>query len=214
MRKTFSTWKNEHKVKKITFYMNKVKEYIDNKDWYKKSYDMFKDVYKDKSDLFIGILASCSQQNTVEANLSYAIEIFNAIMDNKDYHSINTGIADWKIKENIRDFLNDKELKGNKIKAFYEALSNTKDSIVIDRWTLRVFNINNRDAPTKKDIEYITKIINDIAKRLNMLNSEVQACLWSYAKNELSDKEYYKDYSDYSKYFKNTLEYYRLKDSI
>lgn len=201
-QKTIETWVKENNVPDIDYLTDKALNYDNNKDWYINSKLAIEKVFKDRTKLFIDILAATSQQNTVEQNFKYAIDAFKRVISGQSLIEQKYGIADHIIKKNIAYARYNWELSGPKISAFARALNGDKNSIVIDTWMLKVFNIK-RHAPTKCDRKFISEYIEKIADKIGWANCEVQAALWAYGKVELSDKDYYKDYSDYSKYLEN-----------
>jgi hypothetical protein len=200
-QKTLMDWLHERNKPTIKFLIDKTLKYSDNKNWYRNSYETIKELFGNDTELFIKILASTSQQNSVQANAQYAIEAYELIKNGASIEGLMCGIAQWKIIENLNLARQNRELDGNKINTFAHALMNDPECIVIDRWIMRAFNLN-RIAPTQKDRQYIQDIVKIISDNIGFTPAETQACLWAYAKSELSDKEQYKDYSDYSVYIK------------
>lgn len=211
----FKLWQSVNNIPSLYVLTEKTKKYINNKNWYSKSNETIKEIFKDDSDLFIDLLAITSIRNSVKSNTIFALDCYYRIKHDKPLNR-KYGIADKPIKINIKRVLNDKPIHGNKISKFAKCLKGDLDNIVIDVWMLKAFNIN-RMSPNKKDIKYIEYIINRISKKLNIKNAQVQACLWCYAKYELNNTNHkeYKDFSYYLKSFNqnilNSLKYKQIR---
>ena len=100
-QKDIGTWIKENSVPDIETLLYKAVFYSDNKDWYIKSKEAIEKVFKDRTKLFIDILAATSQQNTVEQSFKYAIDAFNKVISGQSLIGQKYGIADHIIKKNI-----------------------------------------------------------------------------------------------------------------
>lgn len=192
-------WMIENNIPSITKLKNKTEKYIINKNWYTKSKDQIEFMFNSSSELFIDLLAITSQRSTVRSNVINTLHAFYSIQQDKPLNK-SYGIADKWIKQNINRLLSNEPYSGQKINAFAEALKGDLNSIVIDVWMMKVFNIN-RKAPTKRDLKFMVYLIKEIAKRLELKPAEVQACLWCYGKYELNDTGF-REYYDFSHYLK------------
>jgi len=185
----------------IQYLTDKVIQYKDNKNWYRDSNKVIKDMFGNDYKDFIYLLAVTSPRNSVNINTLFAIRAYTCIKQNKP-HLIKYGICHKTIYGNIKrvsrhDY---KHVTGIKVRAFIDSLLLKDGSICIDIWMRKVYNIKHVTL-SKRDISRITKSINTIAKRLNMYTYEVQACLWSYAKSELNNTQF-KEYKDFTYYLK------------
>jgi len=195
-----TSWRKKYNIPTNKFLIQKTLQYITSKNWYTNSNKAIKDKFGDNTDLFINILASTSQRNSVGFNVKVATKTLI-------YHKNNIpikfkfGIASKQIEKNIDRCFNNEPLGGQKINAFAKALKGDLNSIVIDTWIMHVFNLR-RKSPTSCDIRQIKTIINKISKEIELRPAEIQACLWSYAKLELNDSAFKED-NDFSYYLKN-----------
>lgn len=202
-------WQQENNVPSINLLKEKVKQFKYAMDWYHKSGSYIREIFGSESDLFIDLLAITSQRNSVKNNVICALHAFYSIRHNRPLIK-KYGIADKWIKRNINMLLNNKDYSGFKITAFAEALKGNLDSIVLDVWMMKAFNIN-RQSPTERDRKYISYIIKKLSKKLHMKPAEIQACVWTYAKNELNNTNFGESY-DFSYYLKDYNK--RIKDNI
>lgn len=147
--------------------------------------------------MFIDILAITSPRTTVKRNTINAIKTINNL---DDIDNISYGITNKQTKKNLKLYLNTGNFNGLKINQFADSLKLIDGSICIDVWMLKAFNID-RLSPTYNDVKHIRHIIKHIANKLNMTTYEVQACLWSYAKNELNNTSF-KEFYDFTYYLK------------
>lgn len=196
-----TTWRNRYNVPTNKYLKDRTKYYIGQKDWYRQSYQAIKNKYGPYTDLFIKLLAATSPRNTVKRNLFLANKTLKYIIDNKTI-DFSYGIANKAILNNVNRIIADKPINGPKVRAFSKALSGELDQVVIDSWMLKAFNIK-RASPTPNDRVHIKTIINKLSDQMDLEPSEIQACLWSYAKNELNDSPFKED-NDFSYYMKQT----------
>lgn len=205
-----TTWKKRYNVPTNTFLARKCMSYLEAKDWYLNSYYSLCDLVVKISTnttpnikLLIDILAATSPRQSVKRNLKCAIDIYIAYQSLDDWKAISCGIATKYIHKNLERLFAGQKLNGKKVRPFAEALSGNTKAVVIDSWMLKAFNIN-RSAPTPNDREHITTVVNKISDKTGLEPSQVQACLWSYAKTELNDTPF-KEASDYSDYIKELI---------
>ena len=157
-------WIKKNKAPDINLLINKTKQYIKNKDWYKNSNAIIKESYN-QPNLFIDILAITSPRTTVKRNTINTIKTYNQIINNKPL-TVSYGITHKTTKKNIDLMLTDNMFSGQKINAFSNALKlKDKDNVVIDIWMLKAFNLK-RKSPTPNDTVHITNIIEEIALTL------------------------------------------------
>jgi len=195
----FNEWLNKNNAPSISYLTDKTLKYINNKDWYLKSNKLIKKYFPDNYNMFIDILSITSPRTTVKNNCLNAIRTIDKILNHKPIDIIY-GIANKPIKRNLELYMKEKKFNGIKINQFASSLRLINGSICIDVWVLKAFNLK-RLAPTKNDIKHINHVVKLIAKRLKLKTYEVQASLWSYAKNELNNTGF-KDYKDFSFYLK------------
>lgn len=197
MQTTLKDWRKKYNIPTNKFLKQKVLLYIKSKDWYTNSTRVIREKFGNDSELFINLLASTSQRNSVSFNVKIAIKTLI-------YHKNNIpidfkfGIASKQIKKNVDKCFKGDKLGGQKINAFANALKGDLNSIVIDTWMMHVFNLY-RKVPTGCDLRNMKKIINKLSLELNLKPAEIQACLWSYAKIELNDSIFKED-NDFSFY--------------
>lgn len=196
-------WSNKNKIPTINFLLDKTLKYINNKDWYKNSNRLIRQFYPKDHNLFIDILSITSPLTNVKSNLLNTIITVNNIKYKRE-NNIVYGLANKNIKNNLDKYNKTKQFTGIKINNFAGSLKLKDGSVCIDTWMLKVFNLK-RNAPTKYDVKYITRIVKDIANKLDMKTYEVQACLWVYAKTELNDTRF-KNSHDFSYYLKGYFE--------
>ena len=202
-----SEWRNKYSVPTNKTLIEKTLFYKDNKDWYSNSLKAIKNKYGIHTNRFIKLLGVTSPRNIVKRNLFLADKTLKyAILDKEVDFSY--GIANKQIKKNVDKVLNDKPFGGIKVNAFVKALTGDLSQVAIDTWMLKAFNIYAQ-SPRPNDLIHIKTIINKIATQTNLKLSEVQACLWCYAKAELNDSPFKED-NDFSFYMQQT----RLNDYI
>jgi len=174
-----------------------VLNYIEYKNWYKNSLNTIKEKFPYNHDLFLKLLCVTSQQNNLKQNLEFTLMSYQSVINNNSPYEFNYGIADKVIKNNIKLVLNGELPNGQKIKSFTLALKGDLSQIVIDSHMTKFFTNNSKKTPCKTDIKHIQTIIKHLSKELNLQNSEIQACIWSYIKDKM---EYSKDRNlyDYS----------------
>lgn len=189
---------DEYNIPSYNFLEKKVKQYINNKTWYNNAYHAIYKKYGSDTELFIKLLAVTSPRNTVKTNVIYAKRMYHAIKSGKSVDNLKCGIATKAILRNVKRVIRNDDIRGKKITAFCDALLGNVNSVTVDVWMLKAFNIK-RHAPTPLDIKYITHMCNVLSKRLNIPPRSVQACLWCYAKTELNDTKH-KDIKDFSYY--------------
>lgn len=204
-----TTWTKKNNIPTYDKLILKTKKYIKNKNWYKNSNKLIKAYYKNKSNMFIDILAITSPRTTVKQNTKNAIKTINN-MDKID--KMTYGITTKQTRKNLKLYLKTGTFNGLKINQFADSLNLIDGSICIDVWMLKAFNIN-RNAPTYNDVKHINHMVKHIAKKLNLKTYEVQASLWSYAKNELNDTSS-KDYYDFTYYLKAINNQSKIDDYI
>jgi hypothetical protein len=192
-------WRKRYNVPSNKYLKDRTIYYIEQKDWYRQSYKAIKNKYGQNTDLFIKLLAATSPRNTVKRNLFLANKTLTYILDNKPI-DFSYGIANKAILNNVNRIIANKPINGPKVRAFSLALSGDADQVVIDSWMLKAFNIK-RQAPTPNDRVHIKTIINKLSDQTNLKPCEIQACLWSYAKNELNNSPFKED-NDFSYYMK------------
>jgi len=191
----------------MSFLLDKTLKYTDNKNWYQNSNKTVKQFYPKDYNLFIDILAITSPLTNVKLNLLNTI----ITVDNIKYKRKNNivyGLANKRIKNNLDKYGKTKRFSGIKINNFAKSLRLIDGSVCIDTWMLKAFNLK-RDAPTKYDVKYITRIVKNIADKLDMKTYEIQACLWVYAKTELNGTKFKESY-DFSYYLKAYFEQTKL----
>jgi hypothetical protein len=184
-------------MKSIKYLLPYVYKYIHNKHWYKNSNELIKSKYGNDYKLFIKLLAVTSPRNSVKTNTQYAVKVFQYIKDNKPI-DFKIGLANKQISNNINKVICNIKPSGVKVNAFIASLNLIDNSVCIDTWMLKAFNINRR-APTPKDIRVITHRIKTLASITGLKTYEVQACLWVYAKTELNNT-YLKESYDFAHY--------------
>jgi hypothetical protein len=163
-----------------------VNSYITYKDWYKNSLIAIKEKFPYNYDLFIKLLSSTSQQNSLKQNLDFTLMVYQSIINNNDISELNFGIANKAIQSNIRRVINGQLPRGPKIRSFTLALKGDLNQIVIDSHMIKFFTNNSgKKTPCKTDIKHISTIIKHLSKELNLKPSEIQACIWSYIKDKM-----------------------------
>lgn len=192
-----SEWRNKYNVPTNKKLIEKTLFYKDNKNWYSNSLKAIKNKYGIHTDKFIKLLGVTSPRNIVKRNLFLADKTLKYSILDKEI-DFSYGIANKQIKKNVDKVLINKPFRGVKINAFVKALTGDLNQVVIDSWMLKAFNIN-RQSPITNDLTHIETIINKIAIETNLKPSEVQACLWCYAKTELNDSPFKED-NDFSFY--------------
>ena len=204
-----SKWRKKYNVptnKKLT---DKTLLYRQNKDWYISSNKAIRDKYGKQTDLFIKLLGVTSPRNTVKRNLYLADKTLNYFISDK-LIDFSYGIANKQIKKNIDKVLSDKPFGGIKVNAFVKALNGDLSQVVIDSWMLKAFNIGAQ-SPRPNDLIHIKTIVNKIVIETNLQPSEVQACLWCYAKAELNDSPFKED-NDFSYYMKEDKQNVKMQN--
>ena len=204
-----SKWRKKYNVptnKKLT---DKTLLYRQNKDWYISSNKAIRDKYGKQTNLFIKLLGVTSPRNTVKRNLYLADKTLNYFISDK-LIDFSYGIANKQIKKNIDKVLSDKPFRGIKVNAFVKALNGDLSQVVIDSWMLKAFNIGAQ-LPRPNDLVHIKTIVNKIAIETNLKPSEVQACLWCYAKAELNDTIFKED-NDFSYYMKEDRQNVKMQN--
>lgn len=194
-------WKKRYSVPLNKTLKDKVVKYQNSRNWYNNSRAAIQKRYKNNTSLFIKLLAVTSPRTTVKRNLYLADKTLRYIRQNKPI-DFSYGITNKTTRKNVDRVINNKPINGPKVKAFAAALNGDSKQVVIDSWMLKAFNIK-RSAPTPNDRVHIKTVINKIADQLHMTPAEVQACLWSYAKNELNDSPFKED-NDFSEYLKQS----------
>ena len=191
-RKKYSVPTNKKLIEKTLFYKG-------NKDWYSNSFKAIKNKQGIHTDKFIKLLGVTSPRNTVKHNLFLANKTLKYSILSKEI-DFSYGIANTQIKRNVDKVLSNKPFGGVKVNAFVKALLGDLNQVVIDTWMLKAFNLNVQ-SPRPNDLVHIKTIINKIALQTNLKPSEVQSCLWCYAKTELNDSPF-KENNDFSYYMK------------
>jgi len=204
----YKQWVKKNNAPSLKYLTDKTLKYIDNKEWYFKSNKLIKKYYPKNYNLFIDILSITSPRNTVKNNCLYAIKTIDKIVNHKPIN-IKYGIANKMIKKNLDLYLTTNKFNGVKVNNFAKSLNLVNGAVCIDAWMLKVFNLKHI-RPTKNDIIHINTIINKIALDLGLKTYEVQACLWSYAKNELNNSVH-KEFKDFSYYLKQYFNQTTLK---
>ena len=202
-----SEWRNKYNVPTNKKLIEKTLFYKANKDWYNNSLKAIKCKYGIHTNKFIKLLGVTSPRNTVKRNLYLADKTLKYDILDKDI-DFSYGIANKQIKNNVDKVLTNKSFGGIKVNAFVKALQGDLNQCVIDSWMLKAFNIGAQ-SPRPNDLKHIKTIINKIAIQTNLKPSEVQACLWCYAKAELNDSPFKED-NDFSYYMQQT----KLNDYI
>jgi len=208
-----TTWRKKYNIPTNKLLAKKCLEYRDARDWYANSRAAIDKLLTERYQypvymqrkLFIDILAATSPRQSVKRNLKCTLDIYiELIMGDGNYKKISCGIATKQIHKNIeRAIISTKELHGQKVRAFAEALNGNKEAVVIDSWVLKAFGIP-RQTPTPNDVVHITTIIKKLSDKVGLAPCEVQACLWSYAKTELNDTPFKED-NDFSHYIKELI---------
>lgn len=202
-----SKWRKKYNVPTNKKLIDKTLFYKDNKEWYGNSLKAIEHKYGVHTNRFIKLLGVTSPRNTVKRNLFLADKTLKYAILNKNI-DFSYGIANKQIKNNVDKVLNNKPFGGIKVNAFVKALIGDLNQVVIDTWILKAFNID-APSPRPNDIVHIKTIIDKVSKKTNLKPSEVQACLWCYAKTELNDTVFKED-NDFSYYLQQT----KLNDYI
>lgn len=197
-----TTWRKKYNIPTNKKLKDKALSYQQSKSWYDNSYQRLKICYGQNTELFINLLAVTSPRNSVKRNLALADKALTYYLQGKTI-DFSFGLASKQIENNVNKVLQNKSFGGQKVNAFAKALLGDKKQIVIDSWMMKAFNLK-RIAPNTNDIKHIKTIINKIAAETNLEPAEVQACLWSYAKNELNDSPFKED-NDFSYYLTEWL---------
>lgn len=164
-----------------------VNDYIKYKDWYNVSLNAIKEKFPYNWELFLGLLCVTSQQTSLKQNLDFTLMAYQNVINNYDMSELNFGIANKPIQNNIKRILTGQLPNGQKIRSFTLALKGDLSQVVIDSHMIKFFTNNSgKKIPRKTDIKHINTIINHISKDLNLKNSQVQACIWSYIKDKKS----------------------------
>jgi len=180
----YRLWRKKHNVPSNSTLKRWALKCDYNKDWYKQSGNIVKKYFGDNADLFIQILSATSPRNSVSANVLFALRAYNNIIRGYEVHRVEQpkyGIAHKIVVSNLEKIVRDGHLSGRKVQNFADALSGKENSVVVDVWMCRVFNIDKK-APCKSDYDFIEYTIRTIAKNIGWSACQVQASLWTYVK--------------------------------
>ena len=151
--------------------------------WYEKSGQKILKMFnndKVEAEKFVKLIALYSPNSAPKQNTAAALKAWYQF---KRGTKIKAGMPELDLK--AHDLLyNNKDFAGYKSNNFYTNLMKVIDpaltqSITTDRWMLRAFGHTTTGNPTKPQLKFIEKTINDISKKLNWEPEQVQAAIWN-----------------------------------
>ena len=151
--------------------------------WYEKSGQKILKMFNNdtvEAEKFVKLIALYSPNSAPKQNTAAALKAWYQF---KRGTKIKAGMHKLDLK--AHDLLyNNKDFAGYKSNNFYTNLMKVIDpsitqKITTDRWMLRAFGHTTTGNPTKPQLKFIEKTINDIAKKLNWEPEQVQAAIWN-----------------------------------
>lgn len=128
------------------------------------------------ADLMADFLAATSPMTAVEGNLTLALRAFRQWQDGLAFDGFSA-----QVQANLMRAARGEPLSGQKINNFAQALKGDQNSVVVDRWMMRVFNQPGID-PTAKQYALAESLIRDLAREMGVTPAQAQAALWGGAK--------------------------------
>lgn len=145
--------------------------------WYSKARCNIRELSKRTSIPFktlAGVVAITSQNIKLSHNQTIVLDWINNGANIEASKKIkHFGI----VKLAVERFLETGEVRGPKIKAFYDALTGDVNSVVLDTHMAKIF-IPKKQKWAKKDIEAANRKIKNVAKELGWKPYQVQAAIW------------------------------------
>ncbi len=162
-------------------YKQAIKEFGDQKNWYREIHDYIFSTYENPY-LFAGLLASTSPRSSVKHNWDVANSIYNRVLEgdrSTDYRS-EYGLRPCHIM-NIYRTLSGEQIHGDKVWAFYCNLCGRYDHVTIDGWMLKFFHYDK--WITKNRYKMLADRIRNYAKKVDLEPAELQAICWSHTRD-------------------------------
>lgn len=173
--------------------MNKIDYYIKagekDKHWYQLTENLFVELFgRERLHLVAKLFAATSINTSLPSNIT----LFRRAL-----HELDNGLPFSNYLPNIKqqlEFIRDgKDLSGQKINAFYRAMTGDMDAVVVDVWLTRAFDIETRYARkqpngstrvrsggvTAKNFKMVTENVQRIAHTLSLEPRQVSAMIWS-----------------------------------
>ena len=186
--------KHEHTIPSLVELQDMVWECRSSRNWYFESREVIRQAFGTDMYLFARILAATSPMRSVRDNLVEAYRVYNFVRPLVDMYQHDESLSKFQAHNlNLLRICKGEELQGRKVKSFYLALIGDENAVTIDRWIMRVFNLDRN--PTKADydnIEYIIRLLSEntfdrFGRKFSP--AECQACLWSYARKQAGKVE-------------------------
>lgn len=180
-------WQPNINFEKICYYLNKG---WNGKDWYSTESIKLLNLLPEFEELpILKVFAVTSMTTSIEANVHLAIK---ALLQMKNKIPF-VGYLPNQIKY-LKFIEQNQFIPGRKIRNFIEALEGNINSVVVDIWICRAFDMAKRRkfknrqywlAPTKKEYDFMEDIIKQVALVNKIEPRQVQSAIWIGIKQEL-----------------------------
>jgi hypothetical protein len=157
--------------------------------WYSDATKLIQDLYGDNWRLFVNILAATSPRQSVKRNWRQTAAIVAAYIDrDQNPNKFANLLADCMPAHlnNIIRALQNRPIKGPKVRRFANNLLGDLSDVTIDTWICKAYGIDQNKL-TEKQYKRLEKKIQLDAKQKGMSAANWQAVLW-YAIRRMSGK--------------------------
>jgi hypothetical protein len=153
------------------------------RDWYDEHQEVLDDFFGDYAPLFQDILSITSQAASVKANVSLALRAFGYYVRGEAFDGTKRGEETpgflAGVIMNLDRLRSDKQIQGQKIKAYKASNDGAVDQAVIDRHISRLlFGV---ETPSAAQFAKAQKVLSQIAKEIGWTARQVQAALWAHS---------------------------------
>jgi hypothetical protein len=153
------------------------------RDWYDEHQEVLDDFFGDYAPLFQDILSITSQAASVKANVSLALRAFGYYVRGEPFDGTKRGEETpgflAGVIMNLDRLRSDKQIQGQKIKAYKASNDGAVDQAVIDRHISRLlFGV---ETPSAAQFAKAQKVLSQIAKEIGWTARQVQAALWAHS---------------------------------
>jgi hypothetical protein len=153
------------------------------RDWYEEHQAVLDDFFGEYAPLFQDILSITSQAASVKANVGLALKAFGLYVRGESFDARERGEEKPgflpAVIMNLNRLREDKQIQGQKIKAYKASNEGAVDQAVIDRHITRLlFGV---DTPSAKQFAKAQRVLSEIADDIGWTPRQVQAALWAHS---------------------------------
>lgn len=153
------------------------------RDWYEEHQAVLDDFFGEYATLFQDILSITSQAASVKANVGLALKAFGLYVRGESFDARERGEEKPgflpAVIMNLNRLREDKQIQGQKIKAYKASNEGAVDQAVIDRHITRLlFGV---DTPSAKQFAKAQRVLSEIADDIGWTPRQVQAALWAHS---------------------------------